>query len=92
MSTHKPKAAAPKVAPAVVVPDAPVPAVIDESQFTPFAPEVTSTATEPHVFVDRPTLRSALERIANGRLCGCSGDHDDQVNDCPKTIARRALE
>jgi hypothetical protein len=37
-------------------------------------------------------IRAALERIANGRLCGCHGDPADTVNDCPRTIARRALE
>jgi hypothetical protein len=45
---------------------------------------------------DAPDLsgefRKALTRIATGRLCGCHGDHDDTVNDCPRTIARRALE
>lgn len=38
------------------------------------------------------SFRQALERIAKGRLCGCRGDHDDEVNDCPRTIARRTLE
>ncbi len=46
----------------------------------------------PVVVLDRETLKRALERISHGRLCGCRGDHDPEQYECPRTIARRALE
>lgn len=96
MSEKKPKAAGAKPAPAVVVPEPkPSPGVRPSPpklEPAPAPPAVIVLGGEP-VIVDRPTLRSALERIAGGRMCGCHGAHDGQhVADCPKSIAREALK
>ena len=68
----------------------------------PERPAVLPSVIVPPPPVARPTApahspvalvyRLALEAIVKGRLCGCSGMHESHNNDCPKTIARRALE
>ena len=71
----------------------PAPAVIIPPASTPIVPAVeSSTVDVPHVVVLVDTPKHALQRIAEGRLCGCKGDHDPEVYDCPKSIARAALE
>lgn len=77
----------------VIIPPAPTPDMSAEPVDFPIgAPVVSSTVDVPHVIIDRSTLLAALQRIADGRLCGCKGDHDREQYDCPKSIARAALE
>jgi hypothetical protein len=73
----------------------------DEVPTPPFGVVHDFGAAEPYPVVlkrreDAPDLsgefRKALTRIASGRLCGCRGDHDRENYDCPKSIARSALE
>lgn len=91
MSAKGHKAAVSKSEAAAVVPEpAPTP-----NLRTPEPAVVSSTAPAVIVptYVDSAQLwLSALERIAHGRLCGCKGDHDSTQYDCPKSIARSALE
>lgn len=101
MSDKKPKAAGAKPAPAVVVPEpAPTPRerpVFDGEtgmRLPPLDEERVALAAVivPPVVVSSDVLRAALERIANGRLCGCLGMHDAEQWECPKTIAREVLK
>lgn len=82
MPSRTNKTAAPKPGAAVAVPAAPV--VAEASSAPEVVVEVVPASKSSH--------RDALERIVASRLCGCKGDHDPSQYECPKTIARRALE
>lgn len=97
LKTPKPAASQPEVAAVVPPVPASVPVIAFPSEAAPTPPD--RPRAEPVLLrrrTDAPDLtggfRQALERIASGRLCACRGDHDPQLYDCPRSIARTALE